>query len=185
MSILCASLGLLASVFSPTIGERIASHAILQARDPVVYDPAYVRLSYPGGDVNPKRGVCTDIVVRALRSIGKDLQLLIHEDAKRRPSRHPRISQLDWNIDHRRCPNQIAFFRAFGKTLTTKTDPASLKQWKPGDFVFWKLSNDLDHVGIVTGTKSGAVPWVVHNLGGTRHEAALNSWRIVGHYQYP
>ncbi len=167
----------------PTVGDRIAASAIAQTSWGTRYDATYVKLSYPGGDVPKNQGVCTDVVIRSLRTVGFDLQKLIHEDAKRNPRAYPRIQRLDRNIDHRRCPNQMVYFSRFGQKLAVKT--IRPEAFLPGDFVFWKLDNGLDHVGVVTGTKTGNRPWVVHNLGGTSHEDVLTSWRIVGHYRFP
>lgn len=167
----------------PSIGDKIADAAIAQTSWGTRYDAAYVKLSYPGGDVPKSQGVCTDVVIRSLRTVGFDLQKLIHEDAKRNPRAYPRIQRLDRNIDHRRCPNQVAFFGRFGQKLSVES--IRPEAFLPGDFVFWKLNNGLDHVGVVTGRKTGKRPWVVHNLGGTSHEDALTTWRIVGHYRFP
>jgi uncharacterized protein YijF (DUF1287 family) len=173
--------------FSPlSTGEKIATHAIEQTTWGTVYDPAYVRLRYPNGDLPRTMGVCTDVVIRALRSVGKDLQKLIHEDAKKHPTRYSRIEKLDRNIDHRRCPNQAAFFKAHGKQLSHAYKASSAQAWKPGDFVFWKLPNGRDHVGVVTMRRNAdGKPWVVHNLGGTRHEDVLTEWKLVGRFRYP
>lgn len=170
---------------APT-SELIARHAISQTTWNTVYDPAYVRIPYPNGDLPRTRGVCTDVIIRALRSVGRDLQRLVHEDIVRNRRSYPHISRPDTNIDHRRCPALKIFLRRHGTTLTTTADSSTFKQWKPGDIVFWKLDSGLDHVGIVTWPNvAGGPPLVVHNLGGTRHEDVLTSWKIVGHFRYP
>ena len=109
---------------TPSVGARIVAHARIQIGWNTRYDPSYVRLSFPGGDLPRDRGVCTDVVVRALRSVGKDLQKLVFE--------HRRSAGLktDPNIDHRRCPNLIAFFKKRGLKLSTKIDPETLPSWK-------------------------------------------------------
>lgn len=166
--------------------DRIARHAITQTSWGTVYDPAYVRIPYPNGDLPRTRGVCTDVVIRAMRTVGKDLQKLVHEDIRRSNRSYPHISRPDTNIDHRRCPTLKVFFRRNGLTLTNVADPSTFKHWRPGDIVFWKLDSGLDHVGIVTWPElAGGRPMVVHNLGGTRHEDVLTAWRIVGHFRYP
>lgn len=164
-------------------GDRIAAHAVDQSKWGTNYDASYKRLAYPGGDVARDRGACTDVVIRALRSVGYDLQKLVHEDAKKNRRRYPRIDRLDTNIDHRRCPNLVAYFKTHGKELDKE---AAWRDWQPGDVVFWKLLGGLDHVGVVTGVRnSDGKPWVVHNIAGTAHEDALTNWKIVGRYRFP
>ncbi len=170
-------------------GPRIVAAARDQLTWGTTYDPAYVRLAFPGGDVPRTRGVCTDVVIRALRTVGKDLQQLIYEDKKRNPGTYPKYpggKALDPNIDHRRCPNQRVFLRRFGRSLTLKTDAPNLAHWKPGDIVFWKLPSGLDHVGIVTDRlSSDGLPWAIHNLRTPMEEPVLADWKIVGHFRYP
>lgn len=82
-----------------------------------IYDPAYFSVSYPGGDVPADRGVCTDVIIRALRTQGLDLQRAIHEDMRAHFDRYPRqwgLSRPDRNIDHRRVPNQMRWFERNG-----------------------------------------------------------------------
>jgi uncharacterized protein len=170
-------------------GLRIVDAARAQLAWGTVYDPSYVRLEYPGGDVPKDRGVCTDVVIRSLRAVGKDLQKLVHEDKKRRPGAYPRYpgqSGADPNIDHRRCPNLQVFLRKNGKTLTRLVERGSLGEWAPGDIVFWKLDNGRDHVGIVTDKREpDGTPFAIHNLSTTLEEPVLRKWKIVGHYRYP
>ncbi|MGV3614832.1 MAG: DUF1287 domain-containing protein [Fimbriimonas sp.] len=166
-----------------TTAEKIAAHAVEQSGWGTRYDASYKRLAYPNGDVPRERGACTDVVVRALRHVGYDLQKLVHEDARRNRRRYPRIERLDTNIDHRRCPNLVAYFRAYGTEL--KTD-APWSEWRAGEIVFWKLPYGADHVGIVTGTRAAdGRPWVVHNIAGTAHEDTISAWRIVGRFRFP
>jgi len=100
-------------------------------------------------------------------------------------SRYPRReSKPDSNIDHRRVPNLIHFFRTYGRKLTT--DATAISAWRPGDFVFWKLANGLDHCGVISDRKNAqGVPLVIHNISKTAEEDVLGSWKIVGHYRYP
>jgi uncharacterized protein YijF (DUF1287 family) len=149
------------------------------------YDPVYARLSYPGGDVPLDRGVCTDVVVRAYRSAGIDLQILIHEDMQKAWNAYPHIWGLkepDANIDHRRVQNLEIFFHRHGISLSNSARGAD---YLPGDIVTWRLSNGLPHIGIVSRVdKRGA--FVIHNIGaGAREEAVLFDYRIVGHFRYP
>ncbi len=152
------------------------------------YDPAYVKLDYPGGDVPTDRGVCTDVVIRAFRTLGFDLQKLVHEDMARAFSKYPRqwgLSKPDTNIDHRRVPNLMRFFERAGKQLAISKKP---EDYKPGDLVTVTLPPNLPHIMIVTDVPSSADPkrmQVVHNIGsGTCVEDRLFEFPITGHYRY-
>lgn len=173
----------------PTSGvaKRIVAGALRQAREGTVYTPGYFRIGYPDGDLDRNHGVCTDVVIRALRAGGYDLQSLIHEDMKRRFRSYPRReARPDANIDHRRCPNQAWFFRRYGRILPNRVERSTLGEWRPGDVVYWKLPNGLDHAGVLSDRlDSKGIPYVVHNLGRCTEEDVLTTWRIVGHYRYP
>lgn len=150
------------------------------------YDPAYVRLAYPGGDVPPERGVCTDVLVRAWRRLGVDLQRLVHEDMRAHFGRYPQNWGLrgpDRNIDHRRVPNLATFFARHGQSLGTRSADG---EFLPGDMVTWRLPSGVPHIGIVSERKSpSGTPLVVHNIGaGAREEDMLRSFAITGHYRY-
>jgi uncharacterized protein YijF (DUF1287 family) len=146
-------------------------------------------MHYPGGDVARDHGVCTDVVIRSFRAAGYDLQKLIHEDMKSHFSAYPRnwgLTRPDTNIDHRRVPNQMVFFRRFGKTLPLGTTGAPAATWQPGDVIYWKLNSGLDHCGVVSDTRNKAgLPLVIHNLGRTAEEDVLTAWKITGHFRYP
>ena len=167
--------------------KNILEGAHLQATQGARYDASYVRIAYPNGDVPSTQGACTDVIIRAYRHANIDLQKLIHEDMKKSPREYPRRSNpLDTNIDHRRVPNQIVFFKKFGKTLTMDATTASLKEWRGGDVVYWKLPMGLDHTGIVSDRLGpSGMPMVIHNIAGCTEEDALTEWKIVGHYRYP
>lgn len=164
----------------------LALSAESQIGKTLYYDPAYVSLSYPGGDVSSDRGVCTDVIIRALRSQNADLQQLVHQDMKLNFSAYPRIWGLkkpDTNIDHRRVPNLETYFK---RHRMSQPITANIKDYLPGDIVSWRLDNGLPHIGIVAArsTKEGR-PLVVHNIGaGTQAEDVLFSWPINGHYRY-
>jgi len=166
---------------------RIVSAARAQVGD--VYDAEYVSLKYPNGDVPRGRGACTDVIVRALRAVGFDLQRLIYEDKRRNPQKYPakwRANRLDKSIDHRRVLNQVVYFARFGQTLTTRVDSSTRKSWKAGDIVAWKFDNGLDHIGIISDkTNERGWPLVIHNVGGCAENDVLNAWKIVGHYRFP
>ena len=170
---------------SATPAEKIVQGAQAQLVNPAKYDASYRSIKYPGGDVPKTRGACTDVLIRAFRNAGYDLQKLIHEDMGK--VKYPGYTGLrDKNIDHRRVRNQAHFFKRHGKSLTLKTDRVSLSEWKPGDVVCWKLDNGLDHTGIISDRKSRmGKPLVIHNIWQTAEEDVLTKWKIVGHYRYP
>lgn len=165
----------------------ILESAKKQAEEGAFYSAGYAKLDYPMGDVPADRGACTDVVIRALRAAGYDLQQLIHEDMKQNFKKYPRRgSKPDPNIDHRRCPNQIFFLKRFGKELTKETEGEHKRSWQPGDIVYWKLDNGLDHTGILSDRRnSSGLPYVIHNLGRCAEEDVLTEWKIVGHYRFP
>lgn len=153
----------------------------------VIYDPSYVKLSYPGGDVPAGRGVCTDVVIRAYRKLGIDLQKEVHEDMKANFHLYPTrwgMKTTDRNIDHRRVPNLMTFFSRHGETL-----PKSKKaeDYRPGDIVCWDLPGNLPHIGIVIDQKVFDTNryMVVHHIGrGQIAEDCLFAYTITGHYRY-
>ncbi|NWG71024.1 MAG: DUF1287 domain-containing protein [Parvularculaceae bacterium] len=170
------------------VGGEIAAAALAQTRTRVVYDPAYVVLAYPGGDVPADRGVCADVIIRALRKVGADLQVLVHEDMKANFAAYPKrwgLKKPDRNIDHRRVPNLETFFTREGLRRALTTAPAN---FRPGDVVSWNLKGDsgsLPHIGIVTARKArSGRPMVVHNIGaGVQHEDVLFQWKMTGHFR--
>lgn len=161
--------------------------AIAQTQYTRTYDPAYVQIPYPGGDVPRDRGVCTDVVIRAFRTIGLDLQKAVHEDMRANFSVYPTdwgLTQPDPNIDHRRVPNLMTYFQRQGKNLALSQDE---KAYQPGDIVTWDLGQGQQHIGIVTNLKAenNQAFLIVHNVGaGTRVENILFQWPIIGHYRY-
>lgn len=166
----------------PLAARLILESARRQLSPPAVYDASYQRLSYPGGDVPADKGACSDVIIRALRWAGYDLQKLIHEDIKK--GTYPRVTgRRDRNIDHRRVANQVVYFARHGQKLSiTAFRP---ERFKPGDFVTWKLPNNLDHIGIVTDRKIDGRPLVIHNIAGAAEEDVLTAWRMTGHYRFP
>ncbi len=150
------------------------------------YDGSYRRLPYPGGDVAADRGVCSDVVVRAYRQVGIDLQVLVHDDMTRGWADYPHLWGLrrpDANIDHRRVPNLAAFFRRQGAARAIAGN-ASL--YAAGDVVTWRLPGGQPHIGIVSSKRVGARPLVVHNIGdGAKEDDILFAYAITGHFRYP
>jgi len=168
--------------------QKLSDAALSLTRDKVTYDPAYYSIKYPNGDVAANKGVCTDVVIRAYRKLGIDLQKEVHEDMKKNFSKYPKkfgLKKPDTNIDHRRVPNLMVFFSRFGKSKSIETN-ASL--YLPGDIVTWLLPGNLTHIGIVVNKKSadGKRYLIVHNIGGGQViEDCLFKFTITGHYQYP
>ena len=166
----------------------IAAAARKQVGVTVVYDGGYRQLAYPGGDVPAERGVCTDVIVRALRTArALDLQRAVHEDivahrAEYRHQRRWRDAPPDTNIDHRRVPNQMTFFRRQGWSRATGTAAAD---YLPGDIVAWDLGRGILHVGIVSDHSAATgTPLVIHNIGaGAREDDILFRFAIIGHYR--
>lgn len=167
--------------------KRLSTAAIELTKDRVTYDARYFTIPYPNGDVPSDKGVCTDVVIRAYRKLGIDLQKKIHEDMKGNFTKYPKkwgMKKTDRNIDHRRVPNQATFFSRFGtvKKVSDKGD-----DYLPGDIVTWDLGGGITHVGIVTDRKSADKkrPLIVHNIGqGQVLEDCLFSFKITGHYCY-
>ena len=169
-----------------SLGVRIADAAAAQYGVTLHYDPSYVRLDYPMGDVPLERGVCADVVIRALRSCGYDLQASVHEDMRAHFSAYPKTWGLkapDKNIDHRRVLNLETYFRREGGALTGGNEAL-----RAGDLVTWRLPGNLPHIGIVATqtTRDRARPLIVNNVGaGVQIEDVLDAWPIVGRFRFP
>jgi len=167
--------------------ERVVAAAVSQTATQVRYDGSYRRLRYPGGDVPPDVGVCTDVVVRAYRAVQIDLQQRVHEDMRAAFDAYPKLWGLkrpDSNIDHRRVPNLQVFFRRKGAERPATRNP---QDYLPGDLVTWRLPGNLPHIGIVASgrTADGQRPIIVHNIGnGPRLEDMLLRFPITGHFRY-
>ena len=169
-----------------SFASKLVSAALDRTKVIVRYDPAYVKLKYPGGDVPADTGVCTDEVIRSYRALGLDLQKLVHEDMKANFSKYPKnwgLSSPDTNIDHRRVPNLQTFFKRKGKSLPV-TDKAA--DYLPGDIITCTVAGRLPHIGIVVPSPTGTgAPWVVHNIGaGPQMEDVLFTYPLTGHYRY-
>lgn len=175
------------TIFGQNFQTKLSTAAINLTKDKVVYDPTYFNLKYPNGDVPADKGVCTDVVIRAYRKLGIDLQKEVHEDMVKNFSKYPKkwnLKRPDSNIDHRRVPNLQVFFAKFGKSKPLSKDP---KDYIPGDIVTWDLPKNLTHIGIVVNQKSpdGKRFMIVHNIGaGQVLQDCLFDWTITGHYQY-
>jgi Uncharacterized protein conserved in bacteria len=170
-----------------SFSSKLSNAALELTKDRVIYDPSYVQLAYPNGDVPSNRGVCTDVVVRAYRKLGIDLQKEVHEDMKANFGLYPKswgLKRPDKNIDHRRVPNLMVFFKRFG---TEKPISKKAADYTAGDIVCWDLGGGVTHIGIVVDKKSadGKRHLIVHNIGaGQVVEDCLFDYQIIGHYQY-
>jgi uncharacterized protein YijF (DUF1287 family) len=157
------------------------------------YDPRYISLEYPGGDPGTDIGVCTDVVIRAYRAVGVDLQKLVHQDIRQNfdayaLSRVYGQKKPDANIDHRRVTNLVTFFRRHGRTLSKSVKRKDIDRWKPGDIVIFDLKGNggSSHIGIVSNRKSGnGYPLVFHHLPPHPSEDdAIETITVSGHYRY-
>lgn len=170
------------------VGEKIVTAARKQIGVTLTYDPAYTSLKYPNGDVPRERGVCTDVVIRALRDgLSRDLQKLVHEDMSENFSKYPKnwgLSRTDKNIDHRRVPNLQVFFKrqAYQLAISGEKDAAA---FQAGDLVTCTVPPNLPHIMIVSDRKSEeGTPLVIHNIGsGTKEEDVLFRFKLTGHYR--
>ena len=180
---------------------KVLARARLEVERGVVYDPAYKvttfrdgvdtgKAVYPGGDVQPTRGVCTDVVVRSLRAVGFDLQRLVHEAAAAHAAWFPTIQTPDANIDHRRVPGLMAYFDHAAKRLATSTaDAADRASFEPGDLVIWSFDAcpkcSPRHIGVVSDRRGPrGLPLVIHNLGPhPTEDDSLDAWTMLRHYR--
>jgi uncharacterized protein len=173
---------------SSSYGEKLVRSAKQQIGETKVYDPAYVKLDFPAGDVPRDRGVCSDVVIRAYRdALGLDLQELVNDDMRKNFVLYPTrwgLKRPDHNIDHRRVPNLQVFFSRFGKRLPVSTNPADYCE---GDLVTMKVAGRLPHIGIISNSRSSVTrqPLVIHNIGqGTQEDDILTAFEIDGHFAF-
>jgi uncharacterized protein YijF (DUF1287 family) len=170
-----------------TFATRLSNAALELTKQRVRYDPAYFRIPYPSGDVPENVGVCTDVVIRAYRKLGIDLQKEVHVDMAANFDKYPKkwgLKKTDTNIYHRRVPKLIRFFERLG---TVKKISYRDNDYVPGDIVCWELSPGVTHIGIVVNIRSldGKRYMIVHNIGGGQElEDCLFDFKIIGHYRY-
>jgi len=190
--IVLAAVAVVLALAVPAAGaDDRAARMVVRARAEVArgvrYDPSYEKIAYPGGDVDASRGACTDLVVRAARAGGVDLQRAVHEDAVRAPDAYPAIATPDASIDHRRVPNVKAWLERHAQRLSARIEDHAA--WRAGDIVVWRFgicpACRPRHIGIVSDkTNADGVPLVLHNIGPTaREEDVLGAWTIVGHFR--
>lgn len=182
-------------LFSPVLQaenekvQAVITGALDQIGKTIIYDPSYQKIPYPAGDVPLERGVCTDVVIRAFRTAGIDLQVLIREDIKKSLGSYLKnlgfkAKMPDPHIDHRRVPNLMTFFKRQGKTVAVSHHALD---YLPADIVAWKLNNGLNHIGIVSDrpASQGQHYLIVHHIGaGAQLEDILFKFKIIGHYRF-
>jgi uncharacterized protein YijF (DUF1287 family) len=167
--------------------KALSDSALTLTQQHVEYDPSYFQIDYPNGDVHSDKGVCTDVVIRAYRKLGIDLQKEVHEDMQAHFDQYPKnwgLSGPDKNIDHRRVPNLMTFFERHGTVLPITQDPTD---YRAGDIVCRNLGGGITHIGIVSSKKAGngQTPLMIHNIGGGQVlENMLFDFKIIGHYRY-
>jgi hypothetical protein len=188
---LCRTFALLLLLATPaaaqpvSTAQRLVEGAYAQVGVTLLYDSSYRRIAFPGGDVPLYRGVCSDVIVRAYRAVGVDLQRLVNQDMRGNFAAYPNLwglAQADANIDHRRVPNLAAFFTRQGGKLPVSR---AASDYRAGDVVTWRLPNGHVHIGLVADRRVDGRPLVVHNIGwGTQIEDVLFAFEISGHYRY-
>ncbi len=177
------------NIYALSFENEFVKSAIERTRFSIRYDGSYYSIAYPNGDIPENVGVCTDVVIRAYRKIGTDLQKLVHEDMTVNFDAYPSmriwgLNKPDKNIDHRRVPNLQSFFSRHGEVLRISN---SAGDYKPSNLVTWMLPGNLPHIGIVTDqvSKKTGNPLIVHNIGrGPQLEDILFKYKITGHYKY-
>jgi len=189
LGIVCAFVVLQGMQATAGTGGKIVEAARKQIGVTLTYDPAYTAMDYPGGDVPREKGVCTDVVIRALRDgMGQDLQKLVHEDMKANFAHYPKnwgLKRPDKNIDHRRVPNLMTFFGR-KHTKIPNPDAGDGLKFMPGDIVTCMVPPHLPHIMIVSDRKNAdGLPYVIHNIGGgTREENRLGDFPLTGHFRW-
>ena len=176
------------NAYAQTDLEKLIFAARAQTKNWVTYDPNYTKIPYPMGDVDKKYGVCTDVIIRAYRSIGIDLQKLVHEDMAANFSKYPKtwgLKSTDTNIDHRRVPNLMVYFSRFGQKLNISDNP---QDYHAGDIITCLIGNRLPHIMLVSDKMSlfdNKRPLVIHNRGlGVQENDELFSFKLNGHYRF-
>ena len=177
------------SINASDFNKDIVSSLIERTTHNVTYDGSYLSITYPNGDVPKNIGVCTDVIIRAYRKLGTDLQKLVHEDMKSNFSLYPSkriwgLNSTDKNIDHRRVPNLRTFFKRHGVSLKISSNKSD---YSVGDIVTWILPGNLPHIGMVIDEAHpiSGNPMIVHNIGrGPKIDDMIFDFPIRGHYRY-
>jgi len=173
-----------------SFGHQLAAVALERTHEKISYDPAYYKISYPGGDIPKGKGTDVDVIIRCYRALGIDLQKLVHEDMEKHFRIYPQLWGLngpDPSIDHRRVENLQRFFTRFGTSIDVPEDGVKMQDFDWGDIVVWRLPDGSAHIGITVPGPDDRQDevWVVHNHGeGPQWEDALLEYPIIGHYRY-
>jgi uncharacterized protein YijF (DUF1287 family) len=127
----------------------------------------YISMAYPGGDVPRTIGVCTDVIIRAVRNAGMDLQKELHEDVRKARGAYPMVKGSgDPSIDQRRVGTLLPFFKRHWEQHTAKFDDAS-DPLRPGDVIFmdtFPSKPGPDHIGILSDrVDDQGLPFVINN----------------------
>jgi len=171
----------------PYSAEKSVTLARAQIGVTLTYDSAYSTIAYPNGDVSKDKGVCADVIIRAMRGQGIDLQKLVHEDMRHAFAQYPtrwKQTRPDPNIDHRRVLNLETFMKRQGRSLPVSKNPGD---YRAGDWVTWRVSDtQLPHIGMVSDrTTEDGTPLIIHNIGnGTQEEDVLFAFPIAGHFRW-
>ncbi len=182
-ALLCSGVYAYAASSAELMVQTAQQRTLLYVR----YDPKYVKLSYPGGDVAPDTGVCTDVLIRTYRTaFGFDFQKAVHEDMRGHFTSYPKnwgLKRPDKNIDHRRVPNLERYLKRRGAALPISK---KAKDYQPGDIVSWRLGGRIAHIGIVSDKKSSwGTPLIIHNIGaGVVEDDLLFNAPINGHFRF-
>lgn len=168
--------------------ERVVEGARVSIEKRPPYDPSYVKIPYPGGDPGWRRGACVEVVIRAFRHAGVDLQERVHEDIVARPRAYG-LKRPDPNLDHRRVRNLKVFFEEHATRV-----PLSSDDWRAGDIAVWDLYGGTapNHIGIISDRKSReGTPLVIHHFtaragftGYPSEDDCLRRWRLLAHFRW-
>lgn len=193
----CGLLMMPTLTWAASSSEMLIAAARRQLGGDVRYDGTYRKISYPGGDVPPNIGVCTDVIIRAYRAgLNCDLQKLVHEDMRSAFAHYPKLwglMQPDPSIDHRRVPNLETFFTRQKGALPVPRGGVPgdtiVQDLRPGDLLTWRLGVAwLPHIGIVTEVaRASQDVRILHNIGAGPQEAPIAEmalYVLVGHYRY-
>jgi uncharacterized protein YijF (DUF1287 family) len=145
--------------------SKVCENAKWQTTQNVTYDGSYRIIDYPWGDVPENIGVCTDVVIRAFRAVGIDLQEHVHKSVVKNhkyyyPNPKPGYGlKPDANIDHRR----VRVLHKYFKLHFPEAELSNSDTWMPGDLIIWQ---DW-HIGILIDEKVEGTDryYVVHNMG--------------------
>lgn len=167
--------------------DRLAASALARTKESITFDNSYYEIDFPAGDIPANKGNRSDLIVRAYRGVGIDLQKKVHSDMLENFRSYPQVfrrNQADPNIDHRLVKNLDTFFARNGEALEATSESLD---YHFGDLVVWRLIDGTKHIGIVVpgpGAKQSE-KWVVHNMNSTPvWEDRLFDYMHVGHYRY-